>query len=365
MIDRRLQLALSAFLLALISAVQVTQASLEIYRGSRPQFLDVFTQVPTAANLRLFEKDLERASWAAQITRPPIQLAWVLLGNAGETAIVGRDGWLFYKPDLRYLLEPPEPDASCALTAIAHFQQQLASRGIHLLVVPVPGKPAIYPGMLRAGHDDIRSPTEDLLVRLRAAGIETVDLFSWLRASQIPSSYLARDTHWTPAAAHGAAQFVAQRIRDLHWAPPPSMTYAVRPVTLSRRGDLVRMLNAPSLESRHPPEPVTADQVLSPDGRPYRDDASSPVLILGDSFLRIYQGDEPGAAGFIAHLARELQTPLASIVNDGGASTLVRQELSRRPALLDSKTVVIWEFAERDIRFGAEGWQDVPLSRNR
>ena len=78
---------------------------------------------------------------------------------------------------------------------------------------------------------------------------------------------------------------------------------------------------------------------------------------MGDSFLRIYQQDEPGSAGFIAHLAKELQQPLTSLVNDGGASTLVRQELYRRPALLRNKRVVVWEFVDRDIRFGTEGWQ--------
>jgi len=82
---------------------------------------------------------------------------------------------------------------------------------------------------------------------------------------------------------------------------------------------------------------------------------------LGDSFLRIYQSDQPGSAGFIAHLAVEFGFDLASIVSDGGASTLVRQQLYRKPALLAGKKVVIWEFVERDIRFGTEGWQDVPL----
>ena len=72
-------------------------------------------------------------------------------------------------------------------------------------------------------------------------------------------------------------------------------------------------------------------------------------------------GKPTGGAGFIAHLARELKQPLASVVNDGGASTLVRQELHRRPALLENKRVVVWEFVERDIRLGMEGWQTVPL----
>lgn len=84
-------------------------------------------------------------------------------------------------------------------------------------------------------------------------------------------------------------------------------------------------------------------------------------MVLGDSFLRMYQTDQPVAAGFIAHLARALKQPVASIVNDGGASTLVRQDLSRHAGLLANKKTVIWEFVERDIRFGMEGWKDVSL----
>ena len=30
------------------------------------------------------------------------------------------------------------------------------------------------------------------------------------------------------------------------------------------------------------------------------------VLVLGDSFLRVYERDDPGAAGFIAHLRGNL-----------------------------------------------------------
>ena len=77
--------------------------------------------------------------------------------------------------------------------------------------------------------------------------------------------------------------------------------------------------------------------------------------LIGDSFLQIFQSDEPNSAGFIAHLAKELGQPLTSLVADGGASTLVRQELFRRPALLRGKKVILWEFVERDIQLGAEG----------
>ena len=110
------------------------------------------------------------------------------------------------------------------------------------------------------------------------------------------------------------------------------------------------------------PETLNCEQVVNADtGQLYQADPNSEVLIMGDSFLRIYSRDEPRSAGFIEHLAFKLGFPLTSIVNDGGASTLVRQELSRKPALLINKKLVIWEFVERDIRFGTEGWQQVPL----
>ena len=69
----------------------------------------------------------------------------------------------------------------------------------------------------------------------------------------------------------------------------------------------------------------------------------------------------PGSAGFIAHLALSLGSPVDYIVSDGGASTDVRQRLSTNPEILAGKKVVIWQFVERDIRLGSEGWKDVPL----
>ena len=57
----------------------------------------------------------------------------------------------------------------------------------------------------------------------------------------------------------------------------------------------------------------------------------------------------------VAHLALNPGFGLSSIISNGGASTLVRRQLARKPALLKGKQVVVWRFVERDIRFGAEG----------
>ncbi|HKW97024.1 MAG TPA: hypothetical protein VJN43_04780 [Bryobacteraceae bacterium] len=363
---RRFQLAFIGCFLAIIYGVPVSQSGLEISRGNAPQSLDIFVAAPTTENLRAYEKELERSSMYQQTIRPWMQfLLYAALRNPGEKAILGRDGWLFYKPDVDYLVDRGTSEGDDPFSAIVAFRGELAQRGIRLIVIPMPGKPSVYPEKLTR-RGGFRSPTRDLIARLRAAGIETPDLFAAFETKPQGSSYyLDRDTHWSCEAAQMAAGQVARRILELGWAETGSVEYETKPLQVKRRGDIMRMMQAPQLEQRFLPEEIPCQQVVRRDtGEFYQDDPHSPVLVLGDSFLRIYEKDEPGAAGFIAHLAGALKRPVASIVNDGGASTLVRQELSRKADLLAGKKLVIWEFVERDIRFGTEGWKYVALPGN-
>jgi hypothetical protein len=364
---------------AMIGSAGLVQTAAELGRGERPQALEIFDRPPSARNLHEFEHDLDESSLAMARLRPAMQEArFTLLADAGERALVGRDGWLFYRPSVRYATErsevaPAETRNVDPLPAIRSFHDQLAARGISLLVVPVPDKESIDPEMLsgratRGGVVVCRS-SRALLDRLQAAGIACVDLFEAFRQAKearSPSdrtrSYLARDSHWTPEGMQVAVQAVARRIRERGWIQEGAEDYDVRPIEVERVGDLIQMLHVPRLERRIAPERLTCAQVIRRNTRrPYRDQPDARILILGDSFLRIYEQDEPRAAGFIAHLARELKQPMTSIVNDGGASTMVRQDLMRRPRLLANKRLVIWEFVERDIRDGAEGWQVLPL----
>jgi hypothetical protein len=213
--------------------------------------------------------------------------------------------------------------------------------------------------------------------------VEIVDLFSVFAEAREGLSpgdntryYLSQDSHWSPEGMRLAARAVAGRILDLGWVGDPilqkdrkmgtlekgKVRYRLKPANIERYGDVLKMMRAPQIEGKFEPETLNCAQVVNADtSQLYQADPDSEVLVIGDSFLRIYSRDEPGSGGFVEHLACELGFPLTSIVNDGGASTLVRQELSRKPALLRNKKLVIWEFVERDIRFGTEGWQQVPL----
>jgi hypothetical protein len=115
-------------------------------------------------------------------------------------------------------------------------------------------------------------------------------------------------------------------------------------------------------KSVEPPTDSLSDSVVVYDTTrtPFKDDfRKSKILILGDSFSRIYQTDAPVNAGWIAHFAKNIGRPVSSIVSDGGASTLVREKLARKAGVLKGKKLLIWEFVERDLRFGAEGWKEV------
>jgi hypothetical protein len=423
------ELGLVVGFLLVIASVPVAQTCLDLVRHDRVQFTNVFRYRPTAKNLRQYEETLKEKSWFQQKLRPLVQrLLFITLHDTGAKGVLGRDRWLFYRPDLRYLVEPdrPEIDSSdskwvlppasaphedSVIRTIARFRDQLQERRITLVVVPVPGKPSVYPDQVTrraaAALTDFRSPTLKLIESLRAKRVTTVDLFSLFQTERSAAAvradrqplWLAQDTHWTPYGARLAAEAVATELRQSNMAPTAGQEFRTQLVPVDRWGDILEMLQIPGLRRSFPLERVACEQVLDPNlgllvptasDRPgtYRyPGQKASVLVLGDSFCRIYQYAEPqslgelsaeagrgsdgggegkkrflpGSAGFVSQLALALKSPIDAIVSDGGASTDVRRKLSTNPEILEGKKVVVWEFVERDIALGAKGWEDVPL----
>ncbi|MBD3315426.1 MAG: hypothetical protein GF344_06535 [Chitinivibrionales bacterium] len=361
--------------------------------------------------LRAYESEIEETSVFANALRPPMQyLRYVLLGDVGPKAVRGEKGWLFYKPGYEYLVRPhvtesrsrPKVGGSvvvdytgnvvrdAVVDTIVSFQEKLRKQGVDLLVVIVPGKPSIYPDLLNPSiSPDMAgkiSHSVQFIRELRDAGVNAVDLFGpFAEARKIDpevgdSLYLATDTHWRPRGLQLAAKVVADRVKQYPWYRPSTVEFMIDTVSVQREGDVGVMTTLPGFEVRNltmkfPLEPTTCYQV----SHVRRDPAgtilakrlyhtmkgqyarTSEILLIGDSFTRIYQEDAPFSAGWVAHLAHELQKPVGYHYNDGGASTLVREWLVRKKGLLRNKKLVIWEFVERDLRFGAQGWKDLEL----
>lgn len=383
--SRKLHAGLIAAFLVLIGVVAPSQIVWELRDGEPPQIAELFRQRPTRATLRQFEGRLDSNCRLAQVIRPWVQYArFVLFEDAGDKALIGRSGWFFYRPAVQYLIEPLFPPED-VFSAIVSFRDDLAKRGIRLLVMPAPNKASVYPEMLAAraagASEPVNAKTRDILAKLKKSGVEIIDLFEtcaqarrssgleqWSSAisSQLATDnrppttayYLAQDSHWSPDGIQLAAEVVARKLLDSGWVEKGPVKYEIKPATIERYGDVLRMMRVPQVERLYEPQRMNCTQVIdAATGQPYKDDPNSPVLVLGDSFLRIFERDEPASGGFIAHLAYNLGFGVTSIVNGGGASTLVRQQLASKPALLNGKKVVVWEFVERDIRFGTEGWQ--------
>ena len=267
-----------------------------------------------------------------------------------------------------------------------------------------------------------QSHGKKILDSLSALGFNTVDLYTPLLAAKKDDStlgplYLNDDTHWTPRGAELAAAEISKKVREMADAGfvdigEESVSYASSDSVADRMGDvgemsglnkfgvfkvqkvtghvvmqqnIVEKSGTGSGQSLHDcldslikncqgdiscyrshfcvgKDSLYYDNSLIYDTTvtPFKDDfRKSEILILGDSFSRIYQTDSPVNAGWIAHFAKNMKRPVASIVSDGGASTLVREKLARKAGVLKGKKLLIWEFVERDLRFGAEGWKDV------
>ncbi len=328
----------------------------------------------TSRYLRAFEKKVEDENVLVLKFRPQYQLAvWNVFNEPGEKVVLGagEGRWLFYRQDVEFLVQPSPLDVRSAkldnpIQAILKFREQLKKKGVELLVVITPGKPSIYPERLTgaSGEKPIASHGKAILDSLTKLGLNTVDLYTPLLAAKANDAnlgelYLNDDTHWTPRGAELAAGEIAKKVNSMVDAGlidigEPSVDYEVTDSLADRMGDIGEMSGLNKFNV------FKVQQVTGHVVSPFKDDfRKSKILILGDSFSRIYQTDAPVNAGWIAHFARNISRPVSSIVSDGGASTLVREKLARKAGVLKGKKLLIWEFVERDLRFGAEGWKTI------
>jgi len=352
-----------------------------------------------------FEDELEEGSFLRQRLLPPVQrLMTSRLGVGNEQAYLGRDGWLFYRPDVDYVtgrgfLEPevlrsrarsgdqwdppPQPDP---IAALIDFDRQLSERGIRLLVLPIPVKPMIHPEHFAPGAANVGEglvPSQRPAVRtlnnpsykvflqqLTSEGIEVVDVVPLLadaRDASAKPQYLQADTHWTPEAMELAARELARRVQEFtQFETSPDTGYLRRKVVVENIGDIATMLHLPAGQQLFTNEQMTIQRILTFEGRPWRSDPNAQVLLLGDSFTNIYSVDRLGwgaGAGLAEQLSYYLQQPVDKIALDAGGAHAGRQALARELAngknRLTGKKVVIYQFAMRELAFG--DWQVIPL----
>jgi alginate O-acetyltransferase complex protein AlgJ len=419
---------LTLFFLAVITAVPLLQMGREfaaIRAGTEsgrtlPQSLDVSSfLLPSGAELKSlvtandsllaagsrvnnrmlrdiqsYETELKERDGLVQWLIPYMQIpitAWLKGGN--EDAYCGRDGWLFYRKDIdsltaRGFLEPellarhaaggselktpPQPDP---LKAILDFRDQLAKRGITLIVMPAPVKPSIHPEWHSARYEGrnevVQNPSFAAFVeRLAFEKIACFDaallLLQAKAAAPGQALYLKTDTHWRPEVMELAAIALADFARKTTDLSPRTNRFRATASDVTNLGDVAMMLKFPTDWKVFEPETTTVHQVTDGVQR-WQPDVKSEVLFLGDSFANIYSLEPMGwgeSAGLVEHLSLTLGLPVDKITrNDAGSFAtreMLAKELQRGNDRLAGKKLVIWEFASRELAFG--DWKVIPLA---
>jgi len=364
-------------------------------RVNEPQKNALFSTIKHRNNQLLermdtFEKQLEEESFLRSYLLAPGQRVLLSLGYGNEKVYPGKDSWLFYRPDMDYLIGPGfldqkqldlrseggkvweasiQPDP---IQAIIDFQAQLNSRGIQLILVPTPIKASLHPELFSSGpfHSPLQNRSwSDFLSQMKEAGIPVFDpapvLHNYLKEHQ-SKVYLKTDTHWRPEAMEAVAEKLAAFIHSNVSLSSDASDYIHQNTSLNNRGDIDVMLRIPEQKGLYGKEEVKLHPVVTPADELWQATTDAEVLLLGDSFSNIFSLSGMGwgeGAGFGEQLSYMLQRPVDLILqNDAGAFAtreMLAKELVRGRDRLSGKKVLIWQFAARELASG--DWKKISL----
>jgi hypothetical protein len=305
--------------------------------------------------------------------------------TAKSAVLQGREGWLFLSSEIHFLSAPEfwgaaassvskatNPDWADPLPAILDFQAQLKARGIHLLVVPVPPKAALYPEQLPALEESTPPPGQvssltSFYKILEKEGVQVLDLVPILlenRNSRHGPAFCTTDSHWSGNACVLAAQAISQKIAALL---PASLRnpFSAEWKSASFRGDLLDLPGAPSGATQ--PETLPVRRILHESSGAVSPDPDGPLLLIGDSHTLVFHDFLSENSGLLDQLAFETALAPDLIGTRGSGATPVRISLLRRsvkdPGFLSKKKVVVWCFSAREFTESESGWQKVAISK--
>ena len=331
------------------------------------------------AGIGEFESSLEDSSQLVEAVRPATLDALLRFGGAGsEKAYVGRDGWLFYRPDVDALALGRRADAGNPAEGLAVWAADLAERGVRLVFLPLPGKAAIHPEELAVRGGAFAAPLvprglENLSADVVAAwekearkrGLDTAPApvvldpapLLWAHKA-VGAQFLRTDSHWTPDAMAAVANETAATVAGMLGLPLPAVAVD-RQEEIRGVGDTAAMMELPAASPFREEQSVIVTPVRRADGSVWQPDRSSPVLVVGDSYTNIYSSADLGwgaSAGFAEQLSRRLGFDVDRLSrNDAGARSareMVMTEAAKNPDWLAGKKVIVWPLAMREVAAG-------------
>jgi hypothetical protein len=264
---------------------------------------------------------------------------------AGHPAVLAqKNHWLFHKEEYDYCLQRLPQNEK----AITDFSRLLASRGIKLIVVPVPDKIEVYPEKI-CGFPvrNVVVQRSELVRRLSRAGVEVVDLLpAYRRNKSSKELFLPDESHWTQPAIDIAARLIGDRIRRLaSFHNMPVRVYSLKQTTVpDYLGDLATKDMPDSMKAVRP---YHCTSVMASDGRQYHDTLESPVLIIGDSNVFCW---EAYGAHIGAHIALTLGYPVSVFAKVGGNVGGPEMLKFENKSFVENRKIIVWIFASRGLK---------------
>ncbi|MBN1128298.1 MAG: hypothetical protein JXA71_04895 [Chitinispirillaceae bacterium] len=297
---------------------------------------------------------------------------------AEQMGIQGKDGWLFFRKSIDYILAPDDltkqPPDKNPLSYLVEFKSYLDKNNVNFLFVAVPCKEELYPEKLGLHPGDVTGAIvapygRKFLADLQKNGIEVIDLLpAFLEAKtgdalSTEPLYQKHDTHWTNRGLQVASRFIADRIRTFSWydsCAAQKVAYTTRDTIILRQGDIVERIPE-AVRGDYPAASIEARQVLTPEGTKYKPVASGPVMLIGDSFTGVFELVDCKGAGVGANIAHQTALPVDILTGWGGGPMIMNKMLRIRKATIGAKRLVIYMMTARDLYNFSQGWEKLKV----
>ncbi|MDR2306669.1 MAG: alginate O-acetyltransferase [Paucimonas sp.] len=290
-----------------------------------------------AYDKRFFLRDPSVRLWADAQFR--------LFGEGTKGVLLGRDGWLYTNQEYRV---PNDLDANLAyqLAQITDIERQLAERGKHLLLLPLPMKLDIYAAHAARTFDPrVSSLYQRFVSDLQARQLDVVPLReAYLRNLSGPRLFLKSDTHWSPDGARLAAYELARQRPHLLG----DQVYVSRKTGDKQvKGDLMNYLQFDhGLAPQYGASTIELYETLKAeqDSDDLFAEQAQSLLLVGTSYSKIDDWN------FVGFLKEALNRDLLNIaVEARGPFEAMRQFLASDQSHNPQIDTVVWEFPLRTL----------------
>lgn len=255
-----------------------------------------------------------------------------------KCVVKGKNGWLFLQESFLGVTRPWKGNEP----SIIAFRDSLRTRGIELIVVPVPDKFQIESRRYLYFTEKSLIPEAyaGWLSKLRAAGVHVVDgVPHFTAAKDSVNLFEPYESHCSSAARELLAKSIAGEIQKMNLDLPKG-EYTLKDSLANGVGNLYYLKY-----QKYAHYKVHESSVLRADGTAYHGPRNASILVIGDSNVgqgRVYSSD-------IASLITQATGFDTYAISKVGAGNFGPKLFKGKAKFLENRKVLVWVFDGREL----------------